>query len=133
MTTLPEKLSLLQEMICFAVIDGKIHDREYGFIILVANELGVDKLEIKRLFQNEINPTVLVSEFDRIQQFYRLALLMYVDGILHIKEDNALHEIGIKMGLDPTAMKQILKMLKQNKNCVIDGEILIKTFAVQNN
>lgn len=133
MSTLAEKMGLLSEMISFAIIDGKIHEREYGFIMLIANELGVDKTALDQLFHNEIKPATLISEFDRIQQFYRLALLMHIDGVLHIKEDNALHEIGIKMGLDPTAMKQILKMMKQNKNCLIDGQMLMSTFAVQNN
>jgi hypothetical protein len=34
---------------------------------------------------------------ERIQQFYRLALLMYCDGILHEKEMITLQQIAINM------------------------------------
>ena len=36
METTQEKISLLQEMISFALIDGELHDREYDFIEIVS-------------------------------------------------------------------------------------------------
>lgn len=133
MATLEKKLSLLSEMISFSIIDGKLHKSEYGFISLVAIELGIEKNLLDSLFQNEIKPQQLVNEIGRIQQFYRLALLMHIDGILHEKEDNSLHEIGIKMGLNPQAMNTVLKLMKQNKNCILDAKVLFKTFDAQHN
>lgn len=44
METYQEKISLLQEMIAFALVDGELHDREYDFLELIANELAIDKL-----------------------------------------------------------------------------------------
>jgi hypothetical protein len=38
------------------------------------------------LFHQELPKLPIKNEFQRIQQFYRLALLMHRDGILHIKE-----------------------------------------------
>ena len=133
MPTLEEKLSLLSEMISFAVIDGKLHDREYNFILLIACELRVDKPLLDSLFQEEIKPAVLKSEFDRIQQFYRLALLMHIDGVLHEKEDNSLHEIGISMGLNPSAMNKILKLMKNCPSRIIDAKVLFNAFMIQQN
>ena len=43
MNTSQEKISLLQEMIAFALVDGELHDREYDFLELIANELEIDK------------------------------------------------------------------------------------------
>ena len=43
METYQEKISLLQEMIAFALIDGELHDREYDFLEIVAQELEIDK------------------------------------------------------------------------------------------
>ena len=133
MSTLEEKLSLLSEMISFSVIDGKLHDREYNFILLIAIEIHVDKPLLDSLFQEEIKPLKFKSEFDRIQQFYRLALLMHIDGILHEKENNSLHEIGITMGLNPVAMNKILKLMKNCPTRVVAPRVLFEAFMVQNN
>ena len=52
MDTLQEKLSLLQEMIAFALIDGELHDREYDFLEMVAMELEIEKPVFHQLFKN---------------------------------------------------------------------------------
>ena len=98
MNTYEEKLNLLTDMIAFAVVDGKLHDKEYLFLSLIAQELKVVKSDFDQLFHQENNTNAIKDDFERIQQFYRLALLMYCDGILHNKENIAIHEIGVKMG-----------------------------------
>ena len=133
MPTLEEKLSLLSEMISFAVIDGKLHEREYNFILLIACELRIDKSLFDSLFQEELKPVKQKDEFDRILQFYRLALLMHVDGVLHEKEDNSLHEIGISMGLNPVAMNKILKLMKSCPTRIISPQVLFESFTTQRN
>ena len=52
MDTHQEKISLLQEMIAFALIDGELHDREYDFLEMVAMELEIEKAVFHQLFQN---------------------------------------------------------------------------------
>jgi uncharacterized tellurite resistance protein B-like protein len=133
MATLEEKLSLLSEMISFAVIDGKLHDREYRFIVLIATELRIEKPLLDSLFQEEIMPQKLKTEFARIQQFYRLALLMHIDNVLHEKEYNSLHEIGISMGLNPAAMKKILVLMKNSPKRTISPKVLFDAFTMQHN
>lgn len=79
MNTSQEKISLLQEMIAFALVDGELHDREYDFLELIANELEIDKTTFFDLFKNRGTIVVIKDEFNRICQFYRLALLMHSD------------------------------------------------------
>ena len=133
MNTYEEKLSLLAEMIAFAVIDGKLHDREYQFLGIVANELQIKKEDFKNLFHEELKPIPMKSETQRIHQFYRLALLMHCDGILHEKEEVAIKQMGVNMGLNPFAIKRILKAMEQSPTRMIDGEILINIFKEQLN
>ena len=83
MDTKTEKLNLIADMIAFAIVDGKLHNKEYQFLWLVAEELKIEKEEFNQLFHQENKVETIKSEFERIQQFYRLALLMYCDGILH--------------------------------------------------
>ena len=128
-----EKLALLFEMIAFSVIDGRLHEREYTFLSMIAQELQVDKDEFKTLFHQEEYPVVIKSEFERIQQFYRLALLMHCDGVLHEREQNKIHEIGINMGLNPHAIKRVLKAMEVSPTHMIDPNFLIEVFQEQLN
>ena len=50
MHTREQKISLLSDMIAFAIVDGELHDREYQFLLFIAIELGVNKEELKLLF-----------------------------------------------------------------------------------
>ncbi len=133
MNTYEEKISLLTEMMAFSVVDGKLHQREYDFLWLIACELGIKKSDFDDLFHREIIPVPLKSELQRIQQFYRLALLMHVDGILHTKEEAAISQIAINMGLNPSATKRLLKLMKTSPSKIIDPGLLVNTFKEQQN
>lgn len=128
-----EKISLLQEMISFALVDGELHDREYDFIEMVAMELEVDKPTLHKLFDKKAEKKVIKDEFNRICQFYRLALLMHSDGVLHEAEHIKINEIGINMGLNPYAMKRVLHLMKKSPNRMIDGDLLLAVFSEQHN
>jgi len=128
-----EKIKLLAEMIAFSVVDGRLHDREYQFVWIVAQELGISKDEFNALFRQELPAGVIKSEFERIQQFYRLALLMHCDGVLHPKEEEAIRQIAINMGLNPSATNRILNLMQKSPNGMIDPEILLSLFQEQLN
>ncbi len=133
MPTKIEKINLLADMIAFAVVDGKLHDREYLFLSMIAKELQIEKEEFKQLFHQELKIEVIKSEFERIQQFYRLALLMHCDGVLHEREQIKIHEIGINMGLNPFAMKRVLKAMEQSPTRMISPDYLLEVFQEQYN
>ena len=133
METYQEKISLLQEMIAFALIDGELHDREYDFLEIVAQELEIDKTTFLELFKNRGEIQVIKDEFNRICQFCRLALLMHCDGVLHEREQIKINEIGINMGLNPYAMKRVLHLMKTAPDRMVSGEILLSVFSEQHN
>lgn len=133
MSAYEEKLSLLSEMIAFAKVDGEIHEREYQFLSIVAAQLRVDKNTFDSLFDHEIERVVIKSEHQRILQFYRLALLMHADGVLHINEQIAIREMGVNMGLSPFAMKSVLLEMKKSPTGLIDPEVLLALFRAQHN
>lgn len=133
METYQEKISLLQEMIAFALIDGQLHDREYDFIEMISQELEIEKEIFIKLFEKKSDVIVIKDEFNRICQFYRLALLMHTDGILHEKEQSKLNEIGINMGLNPYAMKRVLKLMQKSPSRMIEADVLLALFSEQHN
>jgi hypothetical protein len=128
-----QKLSLLSEMISFSIVDGRLHQKEYDFLCCVAKELKIEKSIFDELFHSELKPVTLKTEFQRISQFYRLALLMRVDGILHPNEDVAIKQMAINMGLNPFLTKRILTMIFESKTNTIDPKILLQVFKEQYN
>jgi uncharacterized tellurite resistance protein B-like protein len=133
MNTYEEKLSLLSEMIAFAKIDGQVHEREYRFLSIVAVQLRIDRPTFEDLFVHPAKKEILKTEHERILQFYRLALLMHADGVLHDNEQVAIREIGINMGLSPFAMKGVLNEIKRSPTGLVDPELLLALFRAQQN
>jgi uncharacterized tellurite resistance protein B-like protein len=133
MNTQEEKRSLLLEMIAFSTVDGQLHKRELAFLWLVAQELKIDSNVFQDLFHQENPPQIIKSEFQRIQQFYRLALIMHCDGILHKKEAVAIQQIAIEMGLSPIAVKRVLDLMEKAPHAMIDPNLLLKVFQEQHN
>jgi uncharacterized tellurite resistance protein B-like protein len=133
MNTKSEKVSLLCDMIAFAIVDGELHEREYMFLSLIAVELGINNEELKQLFHEENRSEIIKSEFERIQQFYRLALLMHCDGILHEREQIKIREIGVNMGLNPFAIKRVLKAMEQSPTKMVSPDYLLEVFQEQHN
>lgn len=133
MNSFEEKRSLLLEMISFSIVDGKLHQRELDFIWIVAKELGFTRAEYSDLFHQELPHLPIKSEFQRIQQFYRLALIMHCDGVLHQKESVAIRQIAIDMGLNPGATKRVLQMMQESPNAMIDAKALLGMFQEQHN
>ncbi len=133
MSTYEEKLSLLSEMIAFAQIDGEIHEREYQFLSIVSSQLKIEKSVFESLFVKLAEKVVIKSEHQRILQFYRLALLMHADGVLHENEQIAIREMGVNMGLSPYAMKSVLLEMQKSRTGLIDPDILLALFRAQHN
>lgn len=133
MNTYEEKLSLLSEMIAFAKVDGQIHEREFQFLTIVAQQLRIDRDVFDTLFNDPADKVIIKSEHQRILQFYRLALLMQADGVLHDNEQVAIREMGINMGLSPFAMKGVLVEMERSPTGMIDPELLLALFRAQQN
>ena len=133
MNSFEEKRSLLLEMISFSIVDGKLHQRELDFIWIVAKELSFTRAEYSDLFHQELPHLPIKSEFQRIQQFYRLALIMHCDGVLHEKESVAIRQITIDIGLNPGATKRVLQMMQESPNAMIDAKALLGMFQEQHN
>ncbi len=133
MNTRSQKISLLSEMIAFALVDGDLHDKEYDFLKLLATELDIEKPAFLDLFRKRDKIVPIKNEFERVSHFYKLALLMYCDNLIHKSEDVTIHKIGIKMGLNPVAMNRILNIMKCAPNHIVAPEIIVGAFQEQLN
>ncbi len=133
MGTYKEKLSILSEMIAFARVDYSLKQSEYQFLLGVASNLGVDKETFNKLLKKKSPKVVLKTQAERIVQFHRLLLLMNVDKEQHDKEISTLHNIGLAMGLPPSAIGQVLEVMHKYPDNIIPVDVLINIFKAHYN
>lgn len=133
MSSYKEKLSVLSEMIEFAKVDGIIGDLEFDFLRSVAEKLAVKSEDFESLFEKEPEHVIPKTEGDRILQFHRLVLLMNVDQIQEEAEVGRLHNIGLGMGLPPSAISQVLSVMHQYPNNIVPPDVLISIFKAHYN
>lgn len=123
-----EKHQIISDMIALAKADNNIHEREYQFILAVADRLGVQKQEVAHLFENPLAPVVAKTELQRITQFHRLLLLMNVDQETHVVEVDAIRNYGLQLGIRPEAIEQILNEMNQYEDKMIPSTRLVEIF-----
>ena len=128
-----EKLSLLTELIKLSRCDNEVREKEYTFLLSIAQSLQVSKEDFDGLFDEYIEFTPPESEFDRILQFHRLVLLMNIDEKTSDVEVNLLKDLSIHLGLNPMATNKVLETMHLYPNNVIPAEKLIEIFKEQYN
>lgn len=133
MSTYEEKLSILSEMIAFARTDQEMKDSEYDFLLGVAGHLGVDKEVFDTLLNTKVEKIMPKTQAERILQFHRLVLLMNIDQEQHQLEIGKLHNVGLGMGLPPSAIEQVLTVMHQYPNKVVPPDVLINIFKAHYN
>ncbi|WP_394970682.1 TerB family tellurite resistance protein [uncultured Croceitalea sp.] len=133
MSTYQEKLSILSEMIAFARVDNSLKESEYKFLVGVSENLGVDKAVFEDLLQHKAEKKILKNQTDRIVQFHRLLLLMNIDEKQTKAEIAKLHNLGLKMGLPPSAIGQVLEVMHQYPNKLVPTKILLNIFRAHYN
>lgn len=123
-----DKRQILSEMIHLAQVDQELDAREYDFIVVVAQRLGVDKTALDKLIEKPDEIGVYKTELERITQFHRLVLLMNVDKQTHVTEINAIRNHGMRMGMRPEAIEQVLQEMNDHENKMIPAKRLIEIF-----
>ncbi|MDG1332742.1 MAG: TerB family tellurite resistance protein [Crocinitomicaceae bacterium] len=128
-----EKLGLLAQLVKMAQSDDKIRDVEFQFLLSLAAQMGVTKDEFKRLFEENIEFRAPKLESERIVQFQRLILLMNVDLEIDEREMEYIKDLGIRMGLHPSATNTVLREMHDYENKIVPPARLIEIFTTYHN
>ena len=123
-----DKLGILTELIKLAKADNELRDMEFQFLLSLASQMGVSKNEFIQLFEQYIEFLPPKLEFDRILQFHRLVLVMNVDQDTNDKEIEYIKQAGIRMGLNPLATNEILRIMENYPSKVVPTDVLMKVF-----
>ena len=124
-----EKRSIISELIELSKIDGEISDEEVQLIKTMGNMIGMSDEEILDCFKNPAPFDPETSTMDRIVQFHRLVLLMNIDGQVKAAELNHLRMIGMRMGLNPDAVNEVLTRMYDYPNNLIPPNDLIAIYS----
>ena len=123
-----EKKQIISDMISMAKADNTIHDQEYNFILIVAEQLGIDQQTVDYLTKNPLDETVFSSDAERFTQFQRMLLLMNVDEKAHLIEIETLRKYGLKLGIRAEAVDQLLSEMNDYENKMIPADRLMEIF-----
>ena len=100
--------ALISDLIVLAHADEKVTKSEYDFIQRLATRMELTTTDVDQLFEDPKPSAPLFNEMDRIIHFHRLILLMNVDRETHPKEVAAIRNFGLKMGIRPVVIDQIV-------------------------
>jgi hypothetical protein len=128
-----ENTQLASQLVALTKVDGETKEMELEFLLQISEQLGLSKEDLIELFEKQIAVTPPKNEADRIIQFYRLSLLMFVDQEIHHEELKALRNAGLQMGLNPTATEEVIKLIQLYPGKGIAVEKLIQIFQVNHN
>lgn len=130
-----EKLSLLSEMIAFVKYDSDIKNIEYKFLLGVAKQLEISRLDFDYLIEHPVTYTQLKTHSQRIVQFHRLVLLMNIESKnnTYSKEVVKLYNFGLKMGISHESISKVLYLMDSFPNKIVPPDVLIDIFKIQYN
>lgn len=127
------KRAMISDLIVLALADDKVTETESELIYQLAQRMDVSKQEVNDLFVNPMPSAALYTELERISHFYKLVLLMNVDMETHEKEVITVRKFGLKMGIRPGVIDQILIRMDDYENKIIPSDELIKIFQTYYN
>jgi len=128
-----EKLSLLQDLIALSKTDNNVSFMETQFINSVAMSMGISAEELQHIKDNPISFNPQNQEIERITQFYRLLLLMGVDADHHEQEVVFCKNLGLKMGLNPVAINEVIKRILASEKGMLPPNDVIEIFQTHHN
>jgi aspartokinase len=116
-----EKLSHLNDLIKLSRVDGNESHLELNFINSVAARLRIEKSDVERIKNGELDITIIVpdSKSKAIEQFHRLIILTGIDRLIFKEEVSFCMEVGVRMGLNEDAIEEVLKKTLRNPTHLI--------------
>jgi hypothetical protein len=105
---LKQKISHLRALYHLACADKQLAKAEAVYIRVVADHLGVDLKLLNELHPEEPELELPDREYKIYGLFHRLALIIMVDNAINENEKTFCFNLGIKMGLHPNAVGEII-------------------------
>lgn len=109
MDTHKQKISHLKSLLHLASLDGDISKIETVYIMNVAERLGVHPDELLDFNGTEPDLELPDREYKLYAVFHRLAIIIMIDDSASEKERHYCFNLGVKMGLHPNAVGEVIQ------------------------
>lgn len=124
--------SLLSQLLKLAKSEDEVKNIDFEFLLMLAKELGVSNEELKLLFEDYIHLFPPKLEQECILQLHRLIVILREDNYLSDENKNYIHQIGLKLGLHPEAITQVINRIIE-RNGYVPKEELVAIFNTFHN
>ena len=114
MDTYKQKVAHLQLIYHLACADTIITKAELVYIRNVAERLGVDLAELEKFNSAEPELELPDKEYKLYSLFHRLVIIIMVDNEVTETEKRYCFNLGVKMGLHPNAIGEIMEYIITN-------------------
>ena len=108
MDTYQQKLSHLKALYHLACIDNVLGKEEATYIINVAERLGIDPEELVDFDGTEPDLVLPDKQYKLYAVFHRLVMVIMIDNVANEMERKYCFDLGIKMGLHPNAVIEVI-------------------------
>jgi hypothetical protein len=111
-----QKISHLKALYHLALTDGTLAKSEAVYIKIVADGLNVP-VDVLEQFDG-VEPDLILPdrEYKLFSLFHRLAIIIMIDGTVHEEEERRCFDLGIKMGLHPNAVGDIINHVRTDSS-----------------
>ena len=128
MYTHEQKTNHLKPLYRMALRDGEVRRSESIFIQKVAEKLNVDLKVLDNVIDEPIDFVLPNREFKIYSLFHRLILIMLVDGKAANEEIEFCINMGVRMGLHPQAVNEIVRLLIKQGPMQTDSKAIVDIF-----
>jgi DnaJ-domain-containing protein 1 len=112
MDTYAQKISHLKALYHLACADNVLTKAEAVYIRNVAERLGVDPKELEKFEAHEPELDLPDTEYKTQVLFHRLVIITMIDNEMTDLEKQYCTNLGVKMGLHPQAVNEIIELIK---------------------
>lgn len=124
MDTYQQKISHLKALYHLACADNIYTRAEAIFIRNVAKRLGIDEAELEKFDGSEPDLELPDREYKIYALFHRLAIIIMVDNEVHAEEKRYCFNLGVKMGLHPNAVNEIIGLVEDGDIGAAPNEVM---------
>ena len=124
MYTHEQKISHLKALYHLALSDEVLSKAESVYIKIVAERLGVSITELENFDGSEPDLILPDREFKLFSLFHRLVIMIMVDDRVYYEEERNCFNLGVKMGLHPNAIAEIIAHVVTNNSTESPNEII---------
>lgn len=126
---LERKKGIIAMLIKLANVDDQAVAIERRFIMDVAEQIGLSKMDLAAVAKNpddfELQPPE--GEQERMNILYYLLFTMRVDGVIKEEEERLCYKAGLRLGFNEQLTADLIRVMKKYLNKDIPPEAMLDT------